>query len=403
MIKLLALSLGLFSFFANAQFTADQEELTYQRYLTSIQTNDTKFFFALTSPEQKLLVDALWDAQDDLQLDVKNALDSVVIEDFNLYEQLRLAVIAHRSGERRDWSELAQQISMGLLSDKELAVLVASLKLELFDMKLDALVEQALATFPEETRWVAASERPVGDQTAVALDLWDHATDLSRHNNGNYAGGIKIYMFCRSNRIHPCLMAVRDQSNAAVYYNGELWTQPSLASSARGLPSYQRNGNTPAGVLTIDGVMPAADQQISFGKFRRLILNFIPGGNSERNTRSLLPVTSLDSDWWKPANVARDVGRNLLRIHGTGKLNADPASAWFPFMRTSGCIAQRENSYDGITYRDQRDLLNVLMAAQGLDVNFANEAKIKGMLFLIEIDDQNRAVTPTDLANIGIR
>jgi hypothetical protein len=72
-------------------------------------------------------------------------------------------------------------------------------------------------------------------------------------------------------------------------------------------------------------------------------------------------------------------------------------------MRTSGCIAQRENSYDGITYRDQRDLLNVLMAAQGLDVNFANEAKIKGMLFLIEIDDQNRAVTPTDLANIGIR
>ncbi|MFP5459166.1 MAG: hypothetical protein ACLGG7_10560 [Bacteriovoracia bacterium] len=403
MLKLLVLSLGFLSFAAFAQFTPEQEEQSYLRFMKGLQSKNAKSLVALTVQDQKLLVDAIWDAQEELNIDVKNALETLVEEEFNLYEQLRLAVIAHRAGEVRNWADLEAAIITGLSSDKELAILVASLKLELYEMNLDTLVEQALATFPEETSWVSVSERPVGDQTALARDLWDHATNLSEYINGKYEGGVKIYMFCRTKRTQPCLMAVRDQDNNPVYYQGKLWTQPSLASSARNIPSYQRNGNTPAGVLSIDGVMPAADQQISFGKFRRLILNFLPGQQSERATRSLLPQSSIESDWWKPANVARDVGRNLLRIHGTGKMNQDPSSSWFPFMRTSGCIAQRENTYDGITYKDQRELLNVLMEAQGLDVSYANEAKIKGMLFVIEIDDKNSAVTPRDLAAIGIK
>src|SRR5690606_14102858 len=103
-----------------------------------------------------------------------------------------------------------------------------------------------------------------------------------------------------------------------------IWTNPALASSARGIPSYSRNGNTPAGILTIDSVMPSADQQLSFGKFRRMILNFIPKSKNEVLTKKLLPESSHQNGWWKPAVVARDVGRNLLRIHGTGKINKDP-------------------------------------------------------------------------------
>lgn len=184
--------------------------------------------------------------------------------------------------------------------------------------------------------------------------------------------------------------------------NGKLWSNPSLASSARGLPSYNRNGNTPEGVLTIDSVMPTADQQTSFGKFRRMILNFIPKSKNETLLKSLIPASSHESEWWKNGVVARDIGRNLLRIHGTGKINQDPTTPYFPFMRTSGCIAQKENTYDGVTYQNQRNLLDSVMKAMDMTPTYANEPNIKGLLYIVEIDDVNAPVELEDLALRGI-
>ena len=66
-------------------------------------------------------------------------------------------------------------------------------------------------------------------------------------------------------------------------------------------------------------------------------------------------------------------------------------------------MAQRENTYNGIEYRDQRNLLDTLMKAQGMEVNATNETAIKGLLFIIEINDEDRAVTPADLKKIGIQ
>jgi len=184
--------------------------------------------------------------------------------------------------------------------------------------------------------------------------------------------------------------------------DGIIWSHKSLASSARGLPSYTRNGNTPTGILTIDSVMPVADQQMSFGKFRRMILNFIPKSKNESLMKSLLPSSSHNQDWWKSSVTARDIGRNLFRIHGTGKLNQDPTVPYYPFMRTAGCIAQRENSYDGITYKDQRELLDAIMVAMNMEPNYENEIKVKGILYLVEIDDKNAPVELEDLAFRGI-
>ena len=160
--------------------------------------------------------------------------------------------------------------------------------------------------------------------------------------------------------------------------------------------------NTPQGIHTIDSVMPSADAQMSFGKFRRLILNFIPKSKNEVLTKSLLPESSLNSDWWKSAVVSRDIGRNLLRIHGTGKINVDKQTPYYPFMRTSGCIAQRENTYDGVTYRDQRHLLDTVMKALDLAAIYENETQAKGILYLMEIDDKNAPVTLEDLSLRGI-
>jgi hypothetical protein len=139
--------------------------------------------------------------------------------------------------------------------------------------------------------------------------------------------------------------------------------------------------------------MPFADQPLSFGKYRRMILNFVPKSKDETLIQSLLPLSSRTEDWWKPSVIARDIGRNLFRIHGTGKINPDPTTPYFPFMRTSGCIAQRENTYDGVTF----------MRAMDLIPSFDNEPKIKGILYLFEIDDTGAPVEKEDLWLRGIQ
>jgi hypothetical protein len=234
-------------------------------------------------------------------------------------------------------------------------------------------------------------------------DLFHKAPDVTTYMNGEYVNSVKIFMFCRENRLYPCLMVMRNVHGEVVRDDdGIIWSHKSLASSARGLPSYTRNGNTPTGILTIDSVMPAADQQVSFGKFRRMILNFIPKSKNESLMKSLLPASSHTEDWWKSSVTARDIGRNLFRIHGTGKLNQDPSVPYYPFMRTAGCIAQRENTYDGVKYQDQRELLDAIMIAMNMETNFENEIKVKGILYLVEIDDKNAPVELEDLALRGI-
>jgi predicted metal-binding protein len=400
----MGLALALSTFSAHAYMDQVERESRYLQFAQDIHFGNPKAAVAITAEEQKLLVDALWDAQEENSPGVMEALATLVTENMPLSEQLRVAVVEHRAGARQDLNALATAVLTALQSDEKLATLVVSLRYDLYAMGLNDLVETAHKLFPEPTGWVAASERPVNDQTALAVDLWNHEPDLSRYQGGAYEKGFKLYMFCRTNRLYACLMTARGADFERVMNaDGSLWTQPALVSSSRGLPSYQRNGNTPAGAYHIDGVMPAADQQVSFGKFRRLIIDFVPASAGEVRTKSLLPQSSHEASWWRPAIVARDVGRDLFRIHGTGKLNENPTATWFPFMRTSGCVAQRENTYNGIEYKDQRKLLDTLMEAQNLNVDYANEANLKGLLFIIEVNDEARAVTPADLKRFGIQ
>ena len=233
--------------------------------------------------------------------------------------------------------------------------------------------------------------------------VWLYRSATTTYMNGEYVKSVKIFMFCRNNRLYPCLMVMKNALGEPVRLeDGTLWSNPSLASSAKGLPSYSRNGNTPEGVMTIDSVMAVADAPMSFGKFRRMILNFIPKSTDENLHKSLLPASSYNNEWWQAGVTARDIGRNLLRIHGTGKINTDPNTPYFPYMRTSGCIAQKENTYDGVVYNDQRVLLDAVMAALGLAPKFENEVQIKGVLYIMEMDEVAAQVEVADLNAIGI-
>jgi hypothetical protein len=197
-------------------------------------------------------------------------------------------------------------------------------------------------------------------------------------------------------------MVMRD-AKGEIWHDGKggIWSQPALAYSRHLKPSNKPNGDTPAGVQRIDGVMPSANSQLVYGKFRRLILNFVGAGQDESYTKLLLPPSSLGADWWQAASVARDIGRGSLRIHGTG-LSSSSSQPYYPLVPTSGCIAKREGKYGKVKYTDQRELLDELMKASGLEAKADNEPNINALIYLLEIDAKKTPVALTDLQALGL-
>ncbi len=384
------------------------EETLYFDYQKSIldKTVAQKGMTGFTAFEQGLFVDALWDLAEEKSPEALTALDQVQTFTYSLFEKLRIGILRlkYRSAPNLP-ADLVTELENALREpnvDLKIVYNLAAYESELLAAGHDELIQ--IARGHQEYFSVADdAERRKELTTDVIADIFHNSPDVSAYMNGEYVKAVKIFMFCRSNRIYPCLMTMKDVHGEVVRNaDGTLWTHKALASAKTGLPSYTRNGNTPTGVMTIDSVMPAADQQISFGKQRRMILNFIPKSKDEALLRSLLPDSSKSEDWWKAGTTARDIGRNLLRIHGTGKINPDPSVPYFPFMRTSGCISQRENTYGDTTYTDQRDLLDAVMTALDYTPAFENEPKIKGILYIVEIDDTDEIVTPEALQSFGI-
>jgi hypothetical protein len=385
------------------------EEVLYHDFQSRILSKELRSYkiHGITNKDQALFVDALWDLIDeDNNPAALDALDELNTFYYQVVDRLRVEIL--RLKYKRSLNlpqDLLEELRSNLLNpiaERRLIYTIAAYEEVILEAGHDDIIELAQnhkAYFDIAEDEVAKKEIT----NNVVGDLFHETPDTTTYMNGEYVVSVKIFMFCRENRIYPCLMVMKDVHGQPVRNaDGSLWTHPSLASSARGLPSYVRNGNTPAGILTIDSVMPAADQQISFGKFRRMIVNFVPKSKNESLMRSLIPESSQNLEWWKPAIVSRDVGRNLLRIHGTGKTNVDPTTPYYPFMRTSGCIAQRENTYDGITFKDQRVLLDEVMKAMDLTPNYANEVKVKGILYIMDLDDESSAVSANDLAKKGI-
>jgi hypothetical protein len=378
----------------------------FKQAIKSEKLDKAQVFTGFSSFDQSLFIDALWDLAEENNQKALSFLNAEIPLYYDLAQKFRLGIlrIKHKRA-----SHLPEDVVSEILNslkgpqvDLKIIYLIAAYKDELTQSGHATIVELA-QTHPEFFD-VLDDIEAMKDLTVDEIsDLFHQTPDTTTYMNGEYLKSIKLFVFCRTNRIYPCLMIMKDIWGRAVRLEDDsLWSNPALASSSKGLPSYVRNGNTPAGVMTIDSVMPYNDQQISFGKFRRLILNFIPKSSGEGLLKSLLPPSSLKSDWWKPTTVARDIGRNLLRIHGTGKINQDKNTPYFPFMRTSGCIAQRENSYDGVIYKDQRTLLDTIMNAMDLAATFENEVQAKGILYIVDIDDKNAPVTLEDLALRGI-
>lgn len=404
--KALALSL-CFASSAFAVSDAVLEESLYNEYQKSILSgSQQKMNLGFTPFEQSLFVDALWDLSDENAPGVVKALDSVNPFNYSLVEKLRLALLRIKNKRTQSFPEsLVAELENALRGtevDLKLIYTMAAFENDLLLAGQQNLITlaQAHAGYSD----IANDAEKVKEYSEdVFTDLYFKTPDVTTYMNGEYVKSVKIFMFCRENRLHPCLMVMKDIRGEAVRNSdGTLWTHQALASSKYGLPSYTRNGNTPAGIFTIDSVMPVADQQLSYGKFRRMMLNFVPKSKDEVLFKSLLPESSRDQEWWKSSTVARGIGRNLFRIHGSGHINLDPTTPNYPFVRTSGCIAQKENTYDGVVYKDQRVLLDAIMTAMELTPSYENELKVKGILYLYEVDDKDEPMTAASLAEKGI-
>ena len=383
------------------------EETLYQDYKQAILSNtQTKMMFGFSAYEQSLFVDAIWDIADEGRPAVLDSIDDSNIFHYELIERLRIAILRIKYKRALVLPEsLVNELTILLKEtnvDTKIIYTLAAYEQDLLNSGHSDIIDLAKThiTYFDISEDEVKKKEITDD---IVADLFNNSPDVTTYMNGEYVKSVKIFMFCRESRLYPCLMVMRNVHGEVVRNaDGSIWNHPSLASSARGLPSYTRNGNTPAGVWTIDSVMPVADQQISFGKFRRMMLNFVPKSRDEVLSKSLLPQSSHNNEWWKPANVARDAGRNLFRIHGTGKVNNDPTTPYYPFMRTSGCIAQRENTYGSVTFRDQRVLLDDIMKAMDMVPTYENEVRVKGVLYVMDIDDESGPVTINELALRGI-
>ncbi len=392
----------------SAQTTPVMEEKLYLEFQAQALQSPLLQPGVFTPFQQKLHVDAIWDLAHEGQVEALAGLEDNRTSHYTLAERLRIGLLRLRMRVTRSLDErLVHEVMAQLLTpeaDQRIVYLIAADERLLRRAGHDDLIAQAKAHREAFSAVVNETAPPAALPANLVSSLFTYSPDLQNWRDGSYSRAVKMYMFCRVDRRYPCLFAMRNVRGQPVRNrDGSLWTQPSLGSSKHGFPSHQRNGNTPEGILTMDSVMPSADQRQTFGQYRRVILNFVPASRNEQVLKALLPPSSQQESWWRPSVTARDIGRNFLRIHGTGHRNEDPSTPFYPFLQTLGCIAQRENTYDGQTYRDQRRLLDTVMGALELAPTFENEPKVKGILYLINIDDKPEPVTPADLAQRGIR
>jgi hypothetical protein len=402
--RLMGIIFLLISFQIHA--TSVQDEFLYESFQSSFYSSPEGK--SLVPSNESLYVDALWDSLHD-GIDSQNlsVLRNIQTWQFPLAERLRLGILKLKFKEAASLDDvLIRELENVLLAfSAELKIIyILAAHEKLLQLAGHGRLIELAKTYTAYQDIADVGEGESDTEADIVSDLYFNSPDVTTYMGGEYLKSVKIFMFCQYNRLYPCLMVMNDINGIPVRNSdGSLWINKALASAVTGLPSYERNGNTPAGIFTIDSVMPDADQQNSYGQFRRMMLNFIPKSSDEAHIKSLLPKSSWDSDWWKPTTVARDIGRNLFRIHGTGRKDNVAGTPYFPFSRTHGCISQRENTYDRIQYTDQRKLLDKIMVSLELAPKYINEPKIKGLIYIIDLNDRNAPLNEKDLKDFGIQ
>lgn len=213
-----------------------------------------------------------------------------------------------------------------------------------------------------------------------------------------------IYSLQRHNRDYPGMAIVQNADGSFMRYaDGRLMVFEQLARAASGLPYFIPDGNTPQGVYSIQGTATTYNKLIGPTPNLQLIMpyerkwtTFFHAGDSTVWTpandmmwayQQLLPPSLRNFNSLTEAYYAGKLGRNSIIAHGT---TIDPEyfrnKPWYPLTPTMGCLCAKElwNVSNGrLLVSDQYNLVSAFISTPGN----------KGYLYVIDIDDQKKAVT----------
>lgn len=218
-------------------------------------------------------------------------------------------------------------------------------------------------------------------------------------------GQVLVISIQRKNRDYPGLAIVRNRAGEFIKDStGKLFTVPQIARSLSGLPGYLTNGNTPEGLLRMDGygiskagaIGPTTNLQLTLPMeydarhFYRDSIQVDSIGNIDLY-RKLLPEAWRDYFPVYEAYYAGKAGRHEVIAHGTTvKPSYYRSKPYYPFTPTLGCLCTNESWDDATGQRlesDQLKLVHAVEQAGGPD----------GYLIVINLDDQHLPVQPEEI------
>lgn len=221
-------------------------------------------------------------------------------------------------------------------------------------------------------------------------------------------GQVLVISIQRKNRNYPGLAIVRNRDGHYVKDSlGNLITIPQLARSLSGLPGYLTNGNTPEGILRMDGygiskagaIGPTTNLQLTLPMeydarhFYRDSIQVDSIGNIE-HYRQLLPESWRNHFPIYESYYAGKAGRHEIIAHGTTvKPSYYRSKPYYPFTPTLGCLCTNESWDDATGQRkdsDQLKLVHAVEKAGGPD----------GYLIVLNIDNQHKPVQPEEILDL---
>jgi hypothetical protein len=220
-----------------------------------------------------------------------------------------------------------------------------------------------------------------------------------------------IYSFQRHSRDYAGLAIVQNADGSFMRTaEGRLLVFEQLARAASGLPYFIPDGNTPQGIYSIQGtsvtynklIGPTPNVQLIM-PFERKWTTYFHAGDSTVWTPAndmlwaylqLLPPVMRNNAGLTEAFYAGKLGRNSIIAHGT---TIDPEyfrnKPWYPLTPTMGCLCAKEiwNVSNGrLLMSDQFNLVSAFNATAGS----------KGYLYVIDLDDQKRAVSRAEIERL---
>jgi hypothetical protein len=210
-----------------------------------------------------------------------------------------------------------------------------------------------------------------------------------------------IYSFQRWNRDYPGIAIVQNTNGSFVKdATGRLLIFQQLARSGSDLPYFITNGSTPQGIYSIQGTEISHNNFIGPTPNIQLIIPFEDKWEKyfhedEWNTAydslqmylQLLPANWRNYLPMMEAWNAGKIGRTEIIAHGT---TIDPEyfkdKPYYPLTPTEGCLCAKELWNNTTGHLLMSEQFNLVSAFQSTTGN-------KGLLYVINVDDQQDAVT----------